>query len=153
MTCIVASVHHQIVVADTRCSDDNSMVRVSKIRRAKGGLIGCAGGWSEILHFWDKLSGKKVKDGVLHDQADFCGIELARDGVYLYDPAGRRYPIKDQFFAIGSGGPYALGAMAMGATPEEAVAIASRFDPATGPEIEVLQLKVARNGSKAHHRR
>lgn len=152
MTCIVASVQHRIIVSDTRCSDDNSMVRVSKIRRIKGGLVGCAGGWSEILYFWDKIGGKRVKDGVLHDQADFCGIELARDGLYLYDPAGRRYSIKDEFYAIGSGGPYALGAMAMGATPEEAVAIASRFDPGTGSEIEVLQLKVARNGSSGSKR-
>lgn len=153
MTCIVASVPHRVIVSDTRCSDDNSMVRVSKIRQIKTSLIGCAGGWSEILYFWDKLGGKKVKDGVLHDQAEFCGIELARDVIYMYDPSGRRYPIKDQFFAIGSGGPYALGAMAMGASPEEAVAIASRFDPATGPEIEVLQLKVARNGRNQGQRR
>lgn len=152
MTCIVASIQHSVIVADTRCSDDSSMFRVTKIRKIRSGLVGCAGGWSEILHFWDKLGGKRVKDGVLHDQADFCGIELSQDGIHLYDPAGRRYAIKDQFYAIGSGGPYALGAMAMGASPEEAVAIASRFDPGTGSEIEVLQLKVARNGSKAQRR-
>lgn len=147
MTCIVVSVPHGIIAADSRCSDDNSMVGVSKIRKIKGALIGCAGGWSEILYFWDKLSGKRVKDGVLHDQADFCGIELNTDGIYLYDPSGRRYRIKDEFYAIGSGGPYAMGAMAMGAPPLEAVAIASRFDPGTGGEIETMQLKVARNGT------
>lgn len=146
MTCIVVSAKHSIIAADSRCSDDNSMVGVSKIRKIKGALIGCAGGWSEILYFWDKLSGKRVKEGVLTDQSDFCGIELSADGIHLYDPSGRRFRIKDEFYAIGSGGAYALGAMAMGARPEEAVAIASRFDPSTGGEIETMQLKAVRNG-------
>lgn len=39
----------------------------------------------------------------------------------------------------GTGGEIALGAMAAGKTPEEAVRIASRFDKSTGGEITVLR--------------
>ena len=42
-------------------------------------------------------------------------------------------------YGIGSGGEYAVGAMAMGATAEEAVRLAMRFDSRTGGEITVLR--------------
>lgn len=126
------------------------MVSVSKIRRHQRGIVGAAGDWSDVLKFWDDLgSRRKKKEGGLHDHSEFEGIELHPSGIYLYDAAGKRYPIKDEYFAIGSGGPYAMGAMAMGATPEEAVAIAARFDPGTGGEVEVMHLRTS-NGSKAH---
>lgn len=43
-------------------------------------------------------------------------------------------------FADGSGWELALGAMAAGATAEQAVHIASRFDTATGKNIDTLEL-------------
>jgi hypothetical protein len=45
-------------------------------------------------------------------------------------------PCKDMY-ATGSGGQIALGAMAAGATPEEAVRIASKYDAYTGHGIQV----------------
>lgn len=43
--------------------------------------------------------------------------------------------IDAEFHAIGSGCQFALGAMSVGATPEEAVAVASKYDNATGGKI------------------
>jgi len=43
------------------------------------------------------------------------------------------------FFAYGSGADIALGAMAMGATAEEAVRVAAKFDTGTGGEVTVLR--------------
>lgn len=40
---------------------------------------------------------------------------------------------------MGSGGEFASGAMAMGATAAEAVRIAMKFDTKTGGEITVLR--------------
>lgn len=40
-----------------------------------------------------------------------------------------------KFLAWGSGADFAMGAMAMGATPEQAVAIAARFNNETGGKI------------------
>ena len=47
--------------------------------------------------------------------------------------------LRAPFYATGSGGDIATGALAMGATAEEAVRVASRFDTATGGEITVLR--------------
>ena len=38
------------------------------------------------------------------------------------------FPIVDKIWADGSGGQFAIGAMAMGATPEQAVRIAIKYD-------------------------
>lgn len=154
MTCVAVSIKHGCIASDSRCSTDNAMFSVNKVRPVGQGLIGAAGTWSDVLKFWDFLDKKKsAKDAVgLHDNSELEAIELHPDGIFLYEPNGARYHIKDGFYAVGSGGPYAMGAMAMGASPEEAVAIAARFDPNTGGEVEVLKLKVA-NAAKTVRRR
>lgn len=152
MTCIVASAKHGVITSDSRCSTDSAMVSVHKVRVSKKSIIGAAGDWADVLKFWEFLDkGTAPKDLGLTDDSALEAIELTSDGIYLYESSGRRYKIKDQFYAIGSGGPYAMGAMAMGATPEEAVAIAARFDPSTGGEVEVHKLGVV-NGSKGKRR-
>jgi hypothetical protein len=40
-------------------------------------------------------------------------------------------------YATGSGGQLALGALAMGATPEEAIKVASKYDAYTGHGVQV----------------
>lgn len=121
------------------------MVNVSKVRQIGKGLVGAAGDWADVLHFWDLVEQTgKYREGQLHDNSELEAIELGHDCIYLYGPDGTRYAIKDDFYAIGSGGPYAMGAMAMGATPAEAVAIAARFDPGTGGAIETFELKPRR---------
>lgn len=45
-----------------------------------------------------------------------------------------------EFFAWGSGGEYAMGAMAMGASAEQAVVAAIRFDTSSGGDLTVLSL-------------
>lgn len=151
MTCVVASIKHGCIASDTRCSSDNAMVSVNKIRRIGRSLIGAAGDWTDVLKFWDMIEKKKKKDTGLNENSELEAIELSAGGIYLYEANGVRYLVKDEYFAIGSGGPYAMGAMAMGATPEEAVAIAARFDPNTGGAVEVMQLRVA--NVKKHHGR
>lgn len=46
----------------------------------------------------------------------------------------------DKAFAIGSGGPFALGAMGAGCTAEEAVKIAAQFDLYTNDTVVVANL-------------
>lgn len=152
MTCVAASVKHGCIASDSRCSADNAMFSVRKVRTVGRGLIGAAGAWADVLKFWDLVEKRKRKDAGLHDNSELEAIELHPSGLYLYEASGVRYPIKDLYYAVGSGAPYALGAMAMGASPEEAVAIAARFDPNTGGEVEVLKLKVA-NAAQSVRRR
>lgn len=133
---------HGVLASDTRCSADGVMFGVTKFRRVGKGIVGAAGDWDDILRFWELIEGKSAKESGLNDDSELEAIELHPEGIFLYAASGKRYRIKDEFFAIGSGAPYAIGAMAMGASPKEAVALASRFDPATGGEIEVIPLKV-----------
>lgn len=46
---------------------------------------------------------------------------------------------EDGLYGIGSGGAYGVGAMAAGANPEKAVAIAAKFDVNTGGRIQVVR--------------
>lgn len=47
-------------------------------------------------------------------------------------------PLREEIYAIGSGAQYAFGALAMGATPMEAVDVAHRFDECTGPARDMM---------------
>ena len=129
------------------------MCEVVKAKIVGKGIVGAAGDWDDVLKFWEVLQGKPVKDAGLGGDAELEGIELHPDGIFLYTASGKRFAIRDQFYAIGSGGPYAIGAMAMGATPAEAVALASQFDPATGGKIETHQLKATNGRTTKSNRR
>ena len=53
-------------------------------------------------------------------------------------------PIEDRIAAWGSGAHLALGAMAAGASAEEAIKIASKWDPYSGLGVQVFKSKKAR---------
>ena len=61
------------------------------------------------------------------------------------------YPlvVEDAMFATGSGGDIALGAMAHGATPAQAVQYASRWDDGTGGGVQVFKSKRGQRNDKA----
>lgn len=50
-------------------------------------------------------------------------------------------PLEAEFYAIGSGSQYALGAMSMGAGPERAAGIAAELDIWSGDGIDALTLE------------
>lgn len=83
-------------------------------------------------------------DGLSADKDDRTGFLLAcPDGkaYWLTQPWLRRVEITDEFFALGSGAPYALAAMAMGAGAKRAVQVAMRFDPNTGRGVDAIRVK------------
>jgi 20S proteasome alpha/beta subunit len=72
-------------------------------------------------------------DGV----SDIIGAVRGRLYVFSSDGAWVRNP--DGFYAIGSGAPYALGALKAGATPKRAVKIASIYDSGTNDDVRVVK--------------
>lgn len=72
------------------------------------------------------------------DRACFGIIITPDDACLTWGPTGWERT-RVETYAMGSGSEYATGAMAMGATPEQAVRIAMRFDTKTGGEITVLR--------------
>jgi hypothetical protein len=136
VTTIAASLIHKEIAADSKCSSDDSFCNVWKLRNWKDGPIGAAGDWGHILKFFEALE----TNGEVDSEWDIEVLQLQSSGLYIYEASLKPYPIKDKFYAIGSGAAYALAAMALGKSPREAVEIAARFDPGTGGEIDVIKL-------------
>lgn len=79
------------------------------------------------------------------------GWMLATNGKVLWElePDGFLNEIsEDNYLAIGSGSSFALGALAMGATPEQAIKIAMKFDSGTGGRVRTTK-KVERKKRNA----
>jgi len=71
---------------------------------------------------------------------DMRAIVVKPDGsIYLAESSVHMSgPIQCEFYAIGSGAKYALGAIFAGATAVEAVEAAIRFDPHCGGDVRTL---------------
>lgn len=65
-------------------------------------------------------------------------MDLRTGKCVAYEEPGFPIPIEDKMYVAGSGGDIALGAMAFGASPEEAVKIASEWDVDTGLGVQVV---------------
>jgi ATP-dependent protease HslVU (ClpYQ) peptidase subunit len=49
--------------------------------------------------------------------------------------------IKEHFYAIGSGGGYAIGALSMGASLDQALEVAAKWDSNTRLPMDILHLR------------
>ena len=149
MTTIAASFTLKQIAADSKCSTDRVHFELGKLRElSDGSLFAAAGDQGLILKLYKFLyeGGEK-----LEDDADIDALRLSRTGLSLFDTrTGQFYQIRSTHYAIGSGAEFALAAMEMGATPERAIEIASRFDPDTGHPIDVLTLKRRKNAAKTN---
>jgi ATP-dependent protease HslVU (ClpYQ) peptidase subunit len=110
-----------------------------KVHRLKSGAVvgfsGCAFVYDEALEY---LNGDREE---IDFGEGFEAIILHAPGhCECMDGKGRRYR-QSVPCVTGSGGAVALGAMAAGASPAEAVAIAIRYDGATGGEITTLRVE------------
>lgn len=128
------------MAADKRISG-GPIFASTKIFRVNGSLIGVAGNMEQALRFveWRKTPEQKPQ---FAEQVGFEALELRPDGVLVWwgcEMVG--VAIEDDYYAIGSGAALALGAMAMGATPKQAIQVASKWDVATGSEIQTMSLK------------
>jgi ATP-dependent protease HslVU (ClpYQ) peptidase subunit len=61
--------------------------------------------------------------------------------IYMFNELGKWIGVDEPYASIGSGSPFALGAMAAGSTPKEAVKAATARDPYTGLGIKTLSFK------------
>jgi hypothetical protein len=112
------------------------MFNVSKLRSGPGTAFGAAGTWEQILKFYAALE----QNGELGLECDVEVLELRKDGLWIYNGSLVCFPIKERFWAIGTGAPYAISAMYLGKSPAEAIEIAKLFDPGTGGEIETMRI-------------
>ena len=80
---------------------------------------------------------KNPNDNKKEDTGKIAGLAVSwRDEVLMLGDDGW-YPIESEYCAIGSGGPYATGALAAGASATLAVEIAIKHNPFCGGSIVV----------------
>lgn len=131
-----------VVAADTQATDGHGCTngRVLKVERRGPFLAAAAGQACLARRFLDWFrSGLVGEPEPGNDERNADGMIFMPDGrIVEFSPLGSKTVFAD-FYATGSGMDYALGAMAMGASAEEAVRVAARFDSSTGGRITVLR--------------
>ncbi len=139
MTCI--AYRAGVISADTMISSNSALYGHSRKIAQNGKLLAGACGGSVLCRaFLDWFN-----RGMKGHPPRMKGDGITATGAVFYDTS--RFIVVDQdgindlhmpFFAMGSGGAYAKGALASGCTPQEAVEIAARFDHFTGGAIETM---------------
>lgn len=123
--------------ADTQISDGDLKLQSKKVKLFKLGsdIFGSVSSSKCCFELKDRLT-KSKKDTIKKildlsksypDQEFLFSSEDAEGTFYIKNGESRDITNLD-FFAIGTGAKYALGALEKGATPEEAVKIACKYD-------------------------
>lgn len=112
----------------------------SKVHRVGGSLVGFCGELQSGLAYIQWLKNNKVakeKPNVSED--NFAALILNNDGVFAVDNM-LILMRPDLPYAIGTGAPYAIGAVYAGASVKEAVQIACKLDSNSGGKVRVYEL-------------
>jgi ATP-dependent protease HslVU (ClpYQ) peptidase subunit len=127
--------------------------RVEKVTRIGGSLFGFAGSLAAGLRFVEWIKAGKPeesRDSTLDEGTEI--VELDKTGIYLWDSSMIRIAACVEHYAIGSGCQYAMAALELGHTPDEAVTLAAKFDASTGGTITYQPLE-ATHGNEAVRKR
>lgn len=127
--------NHQMMAGDTLLTSDIKC-NAQKVFKHKGNCVGIAGTYVDCMVFvaWWKKGAK----GEVPKMEEVEALVLTNDGrILCFDQHAAFFELKGKHAAIGSGASAALGAMLMGADPEQAVKIAGQVDPGTGHKATV----------------
>ncbi len=137
-----------LLAFDSRITQDTlSVGHGVKGRITKDYMIAAAGECQDIAAFFDWVeAGMTITDrpkfGLNDREVEVEALMVTKKGkIYCFDNRIYPFEIDAPFYALGSGGQLAMGAMACGASAFKAVKIASQYDTATGGEIKVLAIK------------
>ena len=157
MTTIIADLRpkHPIMLADNQTSVSTGAVHCEKIYRIEEGpneghivgTTGCVGPCLLFLHWYAKKATRDWGDVLTEsgmdidaNDEDFECIILRKDGIFLVDRFFVPYILNARYWAVGSGGPLALGAMDANASADKALTIACYRDPFTAKMGRPAQL-------------
>lgn len=137
-----------ILAGDTRAYSGDKQpighkIKIAQARQSSGAVVSFGistphPGFSEEIRHW--VANDRSPDAEPPGGRDFNMLLIDEQGdVYFYAssfvPSG---PLWADYYAIGSGAEYALGAMAHGATAREAVEAAAQLDVWTGAPIQFI---------------
>jgi len=147
MTTICAN--REAMASDRFVTYSTSFNGECKIWIAKGSIWGAAGPSGKGLAFraWT-LGGPrpKFKSSAESEEEDedqevkLEVLQLSRKGLFLWVNADAPDPVFEPFFAIGSGAGFAIGALSMQSTLQQAVEVAAKWDGGTRLPLDVIAL-------------
>lgn len=126
----------ECMASDSQSTHNGLINKEIKIFKTNQGIVGMAGDSQEGLAFLDWMNGGDKPDDI---GEEFEAVLLAPKGKMFW--YGRKLipeKITRKFYAIGSGNHVAIGAMEMGASPEEAVKIACKWTNESCPPVKAL---------------
>lgn len=137
------------MAADCQMTDGFIPMRYErKIRKIQGHLIGGAGVVDDLELFfkwYEEFLSNKPKLQAPRLGKSFEGLAVSPEGVlHNYSHRLIATQIDEPFYAIGSGGPVALGALEKGATVVEAVKIAIKRDIYSGLGVVTIERDIER---------
>lgn len=137
MTTIAANL--QCMAADSRCSAGSASFKTKKVERRGDALIGACGKASDCAKFFAWFgtgnSAPELTDG------EFDALVLTPAGLFFYQSDCSAMPLKDKYYAIGSGWQGAMVALDKGDDPKKAVEAAIKRDIFSGGPVDVFYLK------------
>jgi len=110
-----------------------------------------------ILNFRQDLSVNQLCLTDKHNDAgDFAAFPLQmlivnNDGIIFSVMNYGEVIGHDKFFALGSGCAYALGALAIGGSIQQAMQAAATFDTGTSPEYDTYEIEIESNGGESNY--
>lgn len=101
------------------------------------GFCGDINNIPDVLDYLGDITGK-TKAPRRNANNEFV-VLTADHKIYTFWQADKWIQVDGNFYSIGSGMHYALGALHAGASPKEAVVAASKLDPSTGLGVKVVE--------------
>jgi hypothetical protein len=131
------------LAADRMIIDGCAKLPGTKIHRINGELFGSSGCWSTgMARFeWVRAGMESAKYPVVSDDQFGRLLRITADGqILLYTVNGLPMRYESRFYAIGSGSEFAMAAMYLGHTAQEAVHVACELSNECGMGIDTLEL-------------
>lgn len=129
------AVNRAMMAGDSLCDDGGMRTKGQKVfESADGCILGFAGSFAQGIRF---VEWYEDEEGAPPNCDEVSILILDRKGkITLWD--GHPTPIKEKFYAIGTGAQAAMSAMMCGKTPQEAVKIACKIDMNTGLPVKTI---------------
>jgi|DEB19_MinimDraft_2_1074335.scaffolds.fasta_scaffold70073_1 ATP-dependent HslUV protease subunit HslV len=130
-----------IIAADTLTTSSGGILSRASVKiGGRGGVLWCTSGdsaWGKAFRDWISTGMKGEVERP--EEGSGATIFLPNGDIVVYHINGYELRLGLPFWAEGSGADFAIGAMQVGATAEQAVAAAMAWDHRTGGEIKVLK--------------
>jgi hypothetical protein len=146
------------LTTDKQATQSDLMRTVTKSRIIRGHLCAVAGDWdlAQEMFVWFERGAKPDEvPPFFRSKEDWVAFVAITPDKRVLKFERSPYPMdftetveNDGWFVFGSGRDFAVGALAMGASPEEAVRIASKYCTTCGNGVDVLHLPKKRRAKK-----